>query len=91
MSSRSRSGPGLGAYRYDGDNVILYEIVHDRENVRFEFKGFANEKEHLKESDDKEKNTLLENVMALVDKGKSYRDIAQALGIPKIPTICNVV
>ena len=72
-----------GAYRYDGDNVILYEIVHDRENVRFEFKGFANEKEHLKESDDKEKNTLLENVMALVDKGKSYRDIAQALGISK--------
>jgi len=72
-----------GAYRYDGDNVILYEIVHDRENVRFEFKGFANEKEHLKESDDKEKNTLMENVMALVDKGKSYRDIAQALGISK--------
>ena len=72
-----------GAYRYDGDNVILYEIVHDRENVRFEFKGFANEKVHLKESDDKEKNTLLENVMALVDKGKSYRDIAQALGISK--------
>lgn len=72
-----------GAYRYDSGNVILYEIVHDRENVRFEFKGFANEKEHLKESDDKEKNTLLENVMALVDKGKSYRDIAQALGISK--------
>ena len=72
-----------GAYRYDSDNVILYEIVHDKENVRFEFKGFANEKEHLKESDDKEKNTLLENVMDLVEKGKSYRDIAQALGISK--------
>ena len=72
-----------GAYRYDSGNVILYEIVHDKENVRFEFKGFANEKEHLKESDDKEKNTLLENVMDLVEKGKSYRDIAQALGISK--------
>ncbi len=72
-----------GAYRYDSDNVILYEIVHDKENVRFEFKGFANEKEHLKESDDKEKNTLLENVMDIVEKGKSYRDIAQALGISK--------
>ncbi len=72
-----------GAYRYDSGNVILYEIVHDKENVRFEFKGFANEKEHLKESDDKEKNTLLENVLDLVEKGKSYRDIAQALGISK--------
>lgn len=72
-----------GAYRYDGSNVILYEIVHDRENVRFEFKGFANEKEHLTEANDKEKKTLQENIMELVRQGKSYRDIAAALGISK--------
>lgn len=72
-----------GAYRYDSDNVILYEIVHDRENVHFEFKGFANEKEHLKESDDKEKSTLSENVLDLIHQGKSYREVAQALGISK--------
>ena len=63
--------------------MILYEIVHDRENVHFEFKGFANEKDHLKEVDDKEKNTLQENVLELVQKGKSYREIAEALGISK--------
>lgn len=72
-----------GAYRYDSDNVILYEIVHDSENVHFEFKGFANEKDHLKEADTKEKNTLEENVMELIQTGKSYRDIASALGISK--------
>ena len=72
-----------GAYKYGGDNVILYEIVHDRENVHFEFKGFANEKDHLKEVDDKEKNTLQENVLELVQRGKSYREIAEALGISK--------
>ena len=72
-----------GAYRYDSDNVILYEIVHDRENVHFEFKGFANEKDHLKEADMKEKSTLEENVLELVRTGKSYRDIASALGISK--------
>ena len=72
-----------GAYKYGGDNVILYEIVHDRENVHFEFKGFANEKDHLKEVDDKEKNTLQENVLELVQRGKSYREIAEALGVSK--------
>ena len=72
-----------GAYRYDSDNVILYEIVHDKENVHFEFKGFANEKEHLKEADEKEKSSLKENVLELVRQGKSYRDVAEALGISK--------
>lgn len=57
--------------------------MHDRENVRFEFKGFANEKEHLTEANDKEKKTLQENIMELVGQGKSYRDIASALGISK--------
>ena len=72
-----------GAYRYDGDNVILYEIVHDKENVHFEFKGFANEKEHLKEADENEKSSLQENVLELVRQGKSYRDVAEVLGISK--------
>lgn len=72
-----------GAFRYDGSNVILYEIVHDRENVRFEFKGFANEREHLKESDDRDRRTIQENVLDLVGQGKSYRDVAAALGISK--------
>lgn len=72
-----------GAYRYDSDNVILYEIVHDKENVHFEFKGFANEKEHLKETDEKEKSSQAESVMAMVKDGKSYREIAEALGISK--------
>ena len=51
--------------------------------MHFEFKGFANEKEHLKESDDKEKSTLSENVLDLIHQGKSYREVAQALGISK--------
>lgn len=72
-----------GAYRYDSDNVILYEIVHDKENVHFEFKGFANEKEHLKEADEKEKNGLEENVLELIRQGKSYRDVAATMGISK--------
>ena len=37
-----------GEYRYDADNVIVYEIEHEADNVRFAFKGFAKESEHLK-------------------------------------------
>ena len=44
-----------GEYRYDADNVIVYEIEHETDNVRFAFKGFAKESEHLKEQTEEEK------------------------------------
>lgn len=72
-----------GSYRYDSDNILLYEIAHDGDNVHFEFKGFANEKDHLKEVTERELSTREDNILELQRQGKTYREIAQAMGISK--------
>lgn len=72
-----------GEYRYDSENVIVYEIEHEADNVRFAFKGFAKESEHLKENSEEEKKSLNEQAFELKGQGKSIREIAHLLGISK--------
>ena len=72
-----------GEYRYDADNVIVYEIEHEADNVRFAFKGFAKESEHLKEQTEEEKISLNQQVHELRKEGKSIREIAAQLGMSK--------
>jgi DNA-binding CsgD family transcriptional regulator len=72
-----------GEYRYDADNVIVYEIEHETDNVRFAFKGFAKESEHLKEQTEEEKISLNQQAHELRKEGKSIREIAAQLGMSK--------
>lgn len=72
-----------GEFRYDSDNVLVYEIEKTDGYVHFTFKEFASEYSHLREPDEKDNDTRDENVKELLDKGKSYREIASVLGISK--------
>lgn len=72
-----------GEFRYDSDNVIVYEIDKTDGYVHFEFKEFGSEFSHLREPNEQDNNTQDQNVKELLDKGKSYREIAGILGISK--------
>jgi len=72
-----------GEFRYDSDNVMVYEIEKTDGYVHFVFQEFASEYNHLREPDERDNNTQDQNVKELLDKGKSYREIAGILGISK--------
>jgi RecA-family ATPase len=72
-----------GEYRYDSDNVMVYEIVQEDGFLHFSFIGFANEKEHLRSIVDDDGNTNLRNVMDLREHGKTVREIASVLGLSR--------
>ena len=61
----------------------MYEIVKTDGYVHFEFREFASEYNHLREPNEQDNKTQDENVKELLDKGKSYREIAGILGISK--------
>ncbi len=72
-----------GEFRYDSDNVMVYEIEKDGGYVHFAFREFASEYDHLRDHSEEETNTQEQNVKELLDKRKSYREIAGILGISK--------
>ena len=72
-----------GEFRYDSDNVMVYEIVKVDGYVHFAFREFSSEYDHLRERSDEESKTQDQNVKELLDKGKSYREIAAILGVSK--------
>ncbi len=72
-----------GEFRYDADNVMVYEIEKEGGYVHFAFREFASEHEHLRDRSEEEVNTQEQNVKELLDKRKSYREIARILGISK--------
>ena len=72
-----------GEFRYDSDNVMLYEIVHTGGYVHFEFRDFAREYAHLRENPEEDKEVLLENIRELHQQGKSVREIADELDLSK--------
>ena len=72
-----------GEFRYDSDNVLVYEIDKTGGYVHFVFKEFASEYNHLREPSEQDNNTQDQNVKELLEKGKSYREIAGILGISK--------
>ena len=72
-----------GEFRYDSDNVMVYEIEKTGGYVHFTFKDFSSEYDHLRDRSDEETKTQDQNVKELLDKGKSYREIAGILGVSK--------
>ena len=68
--------------KFDTDNVILYEIIKENGNfVKFQFIGFGDEREHLREPCESSKEELIEKVRGLSEQGKTQRQIADELGI----------
>lgn len=70
-----------GNYEYDADNVLVYAIEKEASAVRFVFKGFATEQEHLKEPTETDTLQIRETIKELHRQGKPYREIATELGI----------
>ncbi len=72
-----------GAFRYDADNVIVYEVEKTGDFTHFEFKEYSTEWEYLREEKETETQNRVENVLQLSRQGKSYREIAQEVGLSK--------
>lgn len=72
-----------GVFRYDADNIIIYEIEKTGGFTHFEFKEYSTEREHLREQKETETLNRAENIIQLSRQGKSYREIAQEVGLSK--------
>lgn len=70
-----------GNYTYDADNVIVSSIEKVGTFLQFVNIGFATEKEHLKELSEKDVSKEIEDIKRMVNGGKSYRQIANELGV----------
>lgn len=69
---------------YHADNVLLCNIEKRDSLLQFAFRGTATEREHLKASNDKEKEELIAKVKALSDDGKSTREIGEEVGLSNV-------
>ena len=72
-----------GAFRYDADNVLIYEIVKTEGFTHLELKGYSTEAEHLKELTERDNKALREQIAALRTRGYSIRAMEGMLGISK--------
>lgn len=70
-----------GEYKYDADNVIVYDLVKDNGFLRFEIHGYAKESEHLRLGDPADDIDEILDILRLKRDGKSYREIGKILGI----------
>lgn len=80
-----------GSFDYSAENVIVCEIVKDGNWLHFENKGFATEREHLKDHSDSEADKIKEKVLELRKQGKSMAEIASLIGCSKarVGRICK--
>lgn len=72
-----------GGFEFGGDNVLLCEIVKEDGWLHFREIGISTEKEHLKETGDKDVLQLEEDIKDLKEQGLSVRDIANKLMLSK--------
>ena len=78
-----------GEFRYGADNVIVCEVDKTGGYLHFTFKEYGSEYEHLRDRSQEDTTVRDESVKALLDKGRSYRQIAEELGIGK-STVCDI-
>ena len=70
-----------GSFRYDSQNVIVYEIQKTDALTQFVAQGYATEREHLKEPSDNDRLATAQEAKRLAAEGKSQREIARMLGM----------
>jgi RecA-family ATPase len=66
---------------YGQNNVCLFNITKPHNFLQFDFDDYGDERAHLKEPKDIEKEELTEKALELRTKGLSLRDTATTLGI----------
>jgi len=66
---------------YGPENVVLFDIAKPDNFLQYRFIGFADERQHLKEDKEQEKDELTDRVIELRKQGLSLRDTATELGI----------
>jgi RecA-family ATPase len=66
---------------YGSENVCVCQIDKPTNFLQFEFLKFGNEKEHLKQLLEKDRESIIQNVKELSAQGKTQRDISAELGI----------
>lgn len=66
---------------FDADNVCLCQLSKPYNFLNFELIGFGMEREHIKQQNDNDRESLKEKAISLAQQGKSYRDIGRELGI----------
>lgn len=66
---------------YDGENVICCQVNKPSNFLQFEFIGFGNEQEHLKELTEKDKEKRISEAFELKKQGLSNVDIAKKFNV----------
>lgn len=66
---------------FDADNVCVCQINKEYNFLQFEFVNLGNEREHLKQYTEKDKNNVILQVKELSQQGKSQRAISSEVGI----------
>jgi RecA-family ATPase len=68
-------------FMYDSENIITCELDKPYNFLKFSFVGFSQERDHLKQHNDKDDEEMAEAVMALHKEGNSLRAIGAEMGI----------
>jgi RecA-family ATPase len=66
---------------FDADNVCVCQISKEYNFLQFEFVSLGNEREHLKQHTEKDRNNIISQAKELSKQGKKQRDISRELGI----------
>ena len=70
-----------GEYRYDAENVIIYDVNKTDGFLRFELQGYDTESAHLKNAEPADDLQDIKDILELQAQGKSLRDISKCLNI----------
>ncbi len=72
-----------GEYRYDAENVIVYDVAKSGGFLKFELQGYAKEDDHLKNREGSDDYDEIIEILKLQRDGKTVRDIAETLDMSK--------
>lgn len=79
-----------GAFTYDASNIIVYEVEKVNGFLRFNFREYATEEEHLRHRESAEISEQEMQVLELSKQGLSCRKIAEQVRISK-STVNNIL
>lgn len=68
-----------GEYRYDAENVMVFDVAQVDGFLQFIFQDYAREEDHLKEGEGSEELDEIYAILRLKEEGRSLRDIARVL------------
>lgn len=72
-----------GAYTYDADNVMVYDVNKVDGFLKFEFQGYGKEADHLKNGEGNDDYEEIMSILKLQRDGHSVREIAKILRMSK--------